>query len=802
MIRYLVATVGLLGVLGTVDAYAASQEFSGVAPSGAWYHIQIPDGWQAGGPLVMYQHGLDFSVATNPPGLGPLSDVMQAEGYAIAATSYRQKGWALFTAIPDNQELLHQFEQVAGTPGEIVPFGGSLGGLIALKLAEAPGFPPVKGSYALCPAASGARIWNTAIDLRLAYDVVCHGAGELPSGSQPLPWALDLDQIPADLGDLLDQAQLALALVSLNQCTGINLPPYLRNDAMQRRLTQLMAFAHITDENFFLTNMGYAIYVMSDLVRAPDKLGGRNPFTTVGVDYGSDPAIDAGIARISADPLAAARLRAVSDFHGEVGDAKVLSMHTSRDQLVIPANEEFVRNVLPAGQATIAIVDEDAPTHCGFSDAEGLAGWEALRAWKDGAAQPTVADLQQGCTDLAASGDVDGACRFDSGAQIAPFDSIVRPRPSPPVHPLEHSTHAYPAVLPHAGRGRLDRDAAEAPRIAADTAAAPPQPPYIHSPHAFPAALLLPHGERATAPPPVNGPSEAQRMTAATATAQDTSLCQAIQPFYWEIGDRGSRKVDGSLGFLAPVSATPMNIASASKWIYSAYVLQRQGGVLSDSDIKFLNFRSGYVSFVPPTCPFATTVDDCLNIADNGLYTSSEDGRFFYGSGHMQKHASLLGLGSFTDTALAGELASTIGDFGFDYTQPQLAGGVYADADGYAAFLRAILAGDLQIGSKLGDDPVCTNPRTCASADYTPVPETESWHYSLGHWVEDDPVFGDGAFSSAGTYGFYPWIDSSKTWYGIIARQVTQSTNGEQEGYVSAQCGRLIRKAWVTGTVQ
>ena len=65
----------------------------------------------------MYQHGLDFSVATNPPGLGPLSDVMQAEGYAIAATSYRQKGWAVFTAIPDNQELLHQFEQVAGTPG-------------------------------------------------------------------------------------------------------------------------------------------------------------------------------------------------------------------------------------------------------------------------------------------------------------------------------------------------------------------------------------------------------------------------------------------------------------------------------------------------------------------------------------------------------------------------------------------------------------------------------------------------------------------------------------------------------------
>jgi hypothetical protein len=100
------------------------------------------------------------------------------------------------------------------------------------------------------------------------------------------------------------------------------------------------------------------------------------------------------------------------------------------------------------------------------------------------------------------------------------------------------------------------------------------------------------------------------------------------------------------------------------------------------------------------------------------------------------------------------------------------------------------------MGALLGSHPVCTNPLTCGLnvAAYSPVPSTETWHYSLGHWVEDDPIVGDGAFSSAGSFGFYPWIDATKTNYGIVARSAQQG-----QGYASAQCGRLIRKAWTTG---
>jgi len=79
----------------------------------------------------------------------------------------------------------------------------------------------------------------------------------------------------------------------------------------------------------------------------------------------------------------------------------------------------------------------------------------------------------------------------------------------------------------------------------------------------------------------------------------------------------------------------------------------------------------------------------------------------------------------------------------------------------------------------------------------TPVPSTESWNYSLGHWVEVNPVQGDGAFSSAGAFGFYPWIDSGKTIYGIVTRVGNAGT-----GVDSVNCGLLIRKAWFSATAQ
>jgi hypothetical protein len=292
--------------------------------------------------------------------------------------------------------------------------------------------------------------------------------------------------------------------------------------------------------------------------------------------------------------------------------------------------------------------------------------------------------------------------------------------------------------------------------------------------------------------------TEAQRISAATTTAQTTSSCTAIQPFYWEIGNSTAALASGSVGGMTYTATTSMNIASASKWLYGAYVVEKKAGILDSDDIKYLNFQSGYTSFT--ICLPGNTVEECANLASNGVYTPADDGIFSYGGGHMQQHAVLMNLGALDKAGLATEMRNVLGnDIGMTYSQPQLAGGVVSTATDYAIFLRKLLAGSLQIAAQLGSHPVCTNPLTCPTAKNTPVPTDESWHYSLGHWVEDDPQVGDGAFSSAGAFGFYPWIDAHKSIYGIVAREDQQ---GSAAGVASVFCGRLIRKAWFSGTAQ
>lgn len=302
-----------------------------------------------------------------------------------------------------------------------------------------------------------------------------------------------------------------------------------------------------------------------------------------------------------------------------------------------------------------------------------------------------------------------------------------------------------------------------------------------------------------TPAPTPSGPTDSQRVAAATTTAQTNPNCaeSAIGAFYWEIGDGNGIKASGQIGS-GTDGTTQMSIASASKWVYSTYVVQKRNGVNS-VDVPYLNFTSGYTQFNSIACSALDTVDSCL-----GSETGQEAGtigKFSYGSGHMQNHAaSKMGLGSMTATGLTTEIASTLGNYGFEYGNPNLAGGLVASGNGYGAFLRAMLRGTLAMKASLGTNKVCADPDACSSsAVASPIASAdtgETWYYSLGHWVEDDPTIGDHAFSSAGALGFYPWIDKTKTYYGVLARR---ADNEQNAGYNSAKCGRMIRQAWVTG---
>ena len=317
-------------------------------------------------------------------------------------------------------------------------------------------------------------------------------------------------------------------------------------------------------------------------------------------------------------------------------------------------------------------------------------------------------------------------------------------------------------------------------------------------------------------PPAVIGPT-ATSVSAATTTAQNNALCGAsVSPYYWEIGDKSGALASGSIGTGTNgqiLATTTLSIASSSKWLYSTYVTQLRGSAaaLTANDIDFLHFTSGYSnmgdSSDSSTCPASLnpdTVNQCLTLSNpQGAAFSAQDpttvGKFDYDGGHMENHASkFTALGDVVVGSLGQVVGAELGS-GVDitYTEPLMSGGVMTSASVYAIVLQHILDGTLAMHDALGSNAVCTVPSATCNAAFTPFPQ-EAWHYSIGHWVEDNAATnGDGAFSSAGAFGFYPWIDATKTYYGILARE--QQSGG---AYASAQCGRLIRRAWITGEEQ
>lgn len=279
------------------------------------------------------------------------------------------------------------------------------------------------------------------------------------------------------------------------------------------------------------------------------------------------------------------------------------------------------------------------------------------------------------------------------------------------------------------------------------------------------------------------------RRAAVQATLDQAPACAGLGDAYWEIGDADGRLAWGQRGRTITADR-PLRIASASKWLWGAYAVERAGGALTADDIAALTMSSGYVGVNPLRCQ--GKVADCQGRGQ----VAAQVGRFHYDSGHSQHQAVAFGLGGLDGPGLAAEMRRLLGrELDFTMRSPQPAGGVIMAPAAYGLFLRKLTAGQLRLSPLLGSHAVCTLPGTCPSAIQSPL--DRDWHYSLHHWVEDTPG-DDGAVSSAGAFGFYPWISADRKAWGLLAREQAE----RHAGRASAICGILLRKAWFAGVPQ
>lgn len=403
--------LSLSGFLFTTIANAQTV-LDGQSDGGAYFRIVVPDAWN--GDLVIWNHGFSLGAIGPVTDLGPLVDVQLGEGYAVAASSYQQRGWAVFKTKNDLQNLVGAFKANFGKPDKVLLTGASLGGIVTVAGVEKAHLGNVAGAFTFCGANAGSRNWDAALDLRLVYDAVCDGVpgASIPGGAQGLP---------AD--SMLTNTDMALAV---NACTGILTPPQFTTPEQSARLANILAVSQIP-ENFLLTTMGYVTFAMADLVHDNRKLNGKVGTNNIGIDYG-DVAINNAIARVSAHKGAAKRLAKNYTPNGDVDSTKHVALHTDQDGLVIVENQSEYASVAPPSKLTVAVAREVFPTHCGHTPAEVVAGWEVLRGWVAGALQPSAAVIQGTCQQVELNPLFPGPCRFDPAFVIPDMDGRIRPR--------------------------------------------------------------------------------------------------------------------------------------------------------------------------------------------------------------------------------------------------------------------------------------------------------------------------------------------------------------------------------------
>ncbi|MCC6386987.1 MAG: hypothetical protein IT302_06365 [Dehalococcoidia bacterium] len=344
---------------------------------GARYVIEVPERWN--GELVLWAHGFagfDTVVVVDPPP-SVLRRTWIEQGYAWAASSYKENGYVPGIGADDTLALKGQFAKEVGAPKRTYIVGASMGGnVVALSLEHFP--EAYDGGLAVCGALGG----EEQVDYLLSWTLL----GEAIAGVQ-VPIGTNVPLLPAllslsgKLGTATAPTDIGLQYLSaIRMLSGGPRPFFLEGFALQAT-----------------ANFGYAL---------ADPGRTSLPFqaaTNEGVRYGIDPAtgltaeaLNAKVRRLAPVPGArdaAAHPDAVPTS-GRIGDP-LLTLHNTGDLFVpISMEQSYLAKAKAAGTAGFLVQRAiRAAGHCQFSDAERLAAWNDLVAWVRDGKKPAGEDL-------------------------------------------------------------------------------------------------------------------------------------------------------------------------------------------------------------------------------------------------------------------------------------------------------------------------------------------------------------------------------------------------------------------------
>ncbi|RAS67377.1 hypothetical protein C8D87_103716 [Lentzea atacamensis] len=393
--------------------------YTGQETNGAYYTMAVPKRWN--GSLVVHAHGgPDFSYdpSSTTEDLARWA-VMVDEGYAWAGSSYRRGGYGVRMAAADTEAVRRLFVDRFGRPGRTYLHGQSWGGNVAARVAETYGGQ--RGAYDGVLLTNGflgggSRGYDHRVDLRVVYQYYCRNLPRPTEPQYPLWQGLPADSTmtPADVHD------------RLQECTGIDAAE--RTALQQRNLDNILAVTRIPERSLE-TSLLYATFLFQDIVFK--RLDGRNPFSNVGVSYdGShdDRALNAGVARFSADPTAHRDLSYDSDLTGQVS-LPVLTLHAIGDPQVFVEHEAAYRATLQSAGQDRHLVQTftKESEHSELSNSEYANSISALDKWVRTGQKPTPRSIARSCNTFDST--YGSGCFYDPEFRPAPYGTKMRPRP-------------------------------------------------------------------------------------------------------------------------------------------------------------------------------------------------------------------------------------------------------------------------------------------------------------------------------------------------------------------------------------
>lgn len=383
--------------------------WSGRAAKGGYYWIAVPENWN--GSLIVHAHGGPRT--GEPKAEDPLEDLERfsmtvKEGFAWAGSTYRRGGYGVRMAAEDTDDLRQIFWDAFGRPRRTILHGQSWGGNVAAKAAElyardAEGRVVWDGVVLTSGVlAGGTEAYRFRADLRAVYQYYCQNHPASGEAQYPL-W----QGLPE--GVRLTRAQLA---ERVKTCTGVGLPEAERSPEQKQRLADILNVIGI-EEAQLVPHLAWGTFLFQDLVQR--RLDGLNPFSNIDTVYvGShdDAALNAGVQRFKADPMAVARLAYDADLSGLIV-APTVTIHGKYDPTAFVWHQAAYRErVAAAGRSDLLVQTfTNEAEHSALNAPEYVAVFEALTGWIDQGAKPDASSVAALCE--AASPRYGAACLFD-----------------------------------------------------------------------------------------------------------------------------------------------------------------------------------------------------------------------------------------------------------------------------------------------------------------------------------------------------------------------------------------------------